>query len=510
MKRKVSFLSVITLTFAVLLIFAACNTQSDVCRCENNQENNTGDLSPSVYFSFDAKDANGNYYDEISGKAALSNGSLSESEGQSGKAVCFDGKSKIVYPGVLPSGNTAHTIIARIKTAVNDLAENGENVIAGWGEYSQLSDTRIMIYRKQFCVTSYGVFTVYPISDAMNSKWINFALTYDGNKFIMYINGVKTRVVTASNGIALKKSPLYIGGFANDALGFKGEIDALYVFDKCLNEREINKYMNDKGDFEVKKPENNIPLLDEDNIFNVKNCSETGWNDFVYAHGETKLNFAIRLPDGYDKTKKYPLVVFYHGDGSNGKTAESVYTGGEFTAVQRALQENGQFIALVPVATKPWLGVPNDVGTVYPYRIYDMDKEGKPGEELIAADNLTDVCMENLAVDESRVYLCGYSRGTMASWYLLSQSPDKFAAAVLCCGMGDPKITERFKKVPVWLFMGTDDPLVSYRDMKEIYDSYENNGGKGRFTACSGAGHDLSAWLFNQTDIVDWLFAQKK
>ena len=250
--------------------------------------------------------------------------------------------------------------------------------------------------------------------------------------------------------------------------------------------------------------------MDEDNIFNVKNYSKTGWNDFVYAHGETKLNFAIRLPDGYDKTKKYPLVVFYHGDGSNGKTAESVYTGGEFTAVQRALQENGQFIALVPVATKPWLGVPNDGGTVYPYRIYDMDKDAKPSEELIAADNLTDVCIENLAVDESRVYLCGYSRGTMASWYLLSQSPDKFAAAVLCCGMGDPKITERFKKVPVWLFMGTDDPLVSYRDMKEIYDSYENNGGKGRFTACSGAGHDLSAWLFNQTDIVDWLFAQKK
>ena len=167
-----------------------------------------------------------------------------------------------------------------------------------------------MIYRKQFCVTSYGVFTVYPISDAMNSKWVSFALTYDGNKFIMYINGVKTRVVTASNGIDLKKSPLYIGGFAKDALGFQGEIDSLYIFSKCLNEREINKYMNNKGDFEVKKPENNIPLLDEDNIFNVKNYSETGWNDFVYAHGETKLNFAIRLPDGYDKTKKYPLVVF--------------------------------------------------------------------------------------------------------------------------------------------------------------------------------------------------------
>lgn len=106
-------------------------------------------------------------------------------------------------------------------------------------------------------VTSEGTVS-YPISDAMNSKWVSFALTYDGNKFIMYINGVKTRVVTASNGIDLKKSPLYIGGFANDALGFKGEIDSLYIFSKCLNEREINKYMNNKGDFEVKKPENNI------------------------------------------------------------------------------------------------------------------------------------------------------------------------------------------------------------------------------------------------------------
>ncbi len=522
MKRKILILLVALITVFVGCFSAGCGGQSSACDCDkhggnngsdsarDNTTNNEDKLSPLAYFSFDKVDDNGNYYDEISGKAAALSGNLAQTDGKNGNAVYFDGKSKLTLYTSMPKGNAEHTIAAWIKIDKSKFTSNSENVVAGWGEYTQSSDTRLMVYHEQFCVTSFGVFTMYPIANALSDKWIHFALTYDGSQYVMYVNGIKTRVVSAPSGINIKNSPLYIGGFSGDSLGFIGAIDQLYVFDKSLNETQLNKYINDKGDFEVKKPDNKLPQATDEKVFDATNFSEIGWNDFVYdKYSGTKLKFAIKLPDNYDKTKKYPLIMFYHGDGSNGATTESVYTGSEFTAPLRAMQEQGECIVVVPVTGKPWLGVPNDVNTVYPYRIYDMDNDAVPTNDLLASESLTDYCADNLAVDKGRIYLCGYSRGAMASWYLLAKNPNKYAAGILCSGMGDPTICERFKNVPIWLFMGTSDPLVSYSDMKEIFDAYKKAGGNGRFTACTGAGHDVSSWLFNQEDLVEWLFSHK-
>lgn len=508
-------LKIISLLMAIISIFAVCfsvgcNKTSSECRCENGKDSNeTEDRTPISYFSFDKTDINGNYYDEISGKAALSQGNVVQTDGKRGKALLFDGNSKLSLSTLLPTGNAEHSIAAWIKIDKNELTANGENVVAGWGEYTSLSDTRLMVYHKQFCVTSFNVYTMYPISNAFDDKWMHFALTYDGSRYVMYINGIKTRTVAASNGINIKNSPLYIGGFSSNSLGFVGAIDQLYVFDKSLNETEISTYMNDKGNFKTKQADNELPQTDE-KIFDASNYAEVGWNEFVYDYNGTKLKFAIKLPDNYNKNKKYPLIVFYHGDGSNGASAESVYTGSEFSAPLRAMQEGKECVVIVPVTGKPWLSVPNDVNTVYPYRIYDMENEAVPSEDLIASTSLTDYCSDNLAVDKSRIYLCGYSRGMMASWYLLSRYADKYAAAVLCSGMGDPRISESYKNVPIWMFMGTSDPLVSFSDMKQIYDAYEEAGGDGRFTACTGAGHDVSEWIYKEDDLIEWLFEQKK
>lgn len=250
--------------------------------------------------------------------------------------------------------------------------------------------------------------------------------------------------------------------------------------------------------------------MNKEKVFNAKNHIKIGWNDFIYENDEIKLKFVIRLPDNYDKNKKYPLIVFYHGDGSNGASTESVYTGNEFIVPLRAIQERKECIIIVPVTKKPWLSVPNDINTIYPYRIYDMEKEAIPSNDLITSISLTDYCITNLAVDKTRIYLCGYSRGMMASWYLLSQYNHKYAAAVLCSGMGDPKISNNYKNIPIWMFMGTSDPLVSFLDMKKIYDAYEKAGGNGRFTVCTNAEHDVSEWLYKEKDLINWLFEQRK
>lgn len=467
-------------------------------------------IQPLAFFSFDETDTNGNYYDLCSGNAAKTTGTPQAAEGKIGKCLYFNGKSKLELFTNMPIGNAAHTICAWIKPETSKLDDNGENVIAGWGEYTTLSDTRLLIYHKQLCVTSFGVCNFYTLPSDACDTWYHFALTYNGNCYTMYLNGIPICTASAPNGINIKSSQLYIGGFSGNGQGFCGMIDELYVFEGALDEGEILKCMYNEKNIKKESPNNLKPGEQMNNIFDFNNAGVRGWQTYQYNSNGTTISFAIRFPDDYDQSKKYPLAVFYHGDGSNGQVPETVYCGSEFTGVRKLLLEYGDCIAIVPVATKPWLSVPNDTNTVYPYRIYDMDSSATPSSELLAADALTDECINRLSVDEDRVYLFGYSRGAMASWYLLAKEPSKFAAAVECCGMGDPSIMNRMTSVPVWLFAGTADPLVAYEDFVKIFDAYQNAGGNGRFTSCENAGHDLSAWLQNEEDLVDWVLLQRR
>ncbi len=468
--------------------------------------------APLAYFSFDDLDANGNFYDLVSGKAAYSYGNPQRMAGRNDSALLLsDGASFLSFsPVELPAGNAAHSICAWIKLDYDGIASLSEHAVAGWGSYENVSDTRLMIYHRQLCVTSYNVYTVYPIPKGADEDWYHLALTYDGKTYSMYLNSILVAEVSCA-GIDVRESPLYIGGFGGGILCFSGGIDDLYVFDRALTRQEIVSYKNNEGDFEMKNPDNRPPESAETKIFSAESSDlNGGWNEFRYLDGETSLPFQIFIPDDYDPAKRYPLMMFLHGDGSNGQSVDSILLGDEAVTVRRALVEIGECIAVVPAAPSPWLVVPNDAHVVYPYRSYSME-DAVPSAHLLAAEKLLDECIAHLRVDSSRVYLTGYSRGTMASWYLLSQTPEKFAAAVVCSGAGDPDSAYRFKDVPVWLFMGDADPLVSYEDITGIVSAYEQAGGtQMRFTVCRGAGHVVGNWMHEEEELIDWLFSKSK
>lgn len=113
--------------------------------------------------------------------------------------------------------------------------------------------------------------------------------------------------------------------------------------------------------------------------------------------------------------------------------------------------------------------------------------DAPPSGELCAVDSLIDVVIANYPIDSSRVYISGYSRGCMASWYLLNKTPERFAGAVLAYGAGDPDIVSKFASVPIWCFCGDKDNYVYYNAFKAIFDAYEAVGGQGRFTTCRTA-----------------------
>ncbi len=481
----------------------------------NNVDN--GDVTttkdaPIVYFSFDDFDSNGNFYNEVDGDAANSYGTPKQSEGKNGNSLSLDGKSRLSIKADIPLGNSPHSIAVWTKLDHSLLSYYSENVIAGWGEYKHLSDTRLTMYLDQYCVSSYDVLAMYPTPYDCDSSWYHVALIYDGHGYSFYLNGVECRYVAANEGINVQESFLYIGGFHDyDRVNYVGQLDDLYVFDRAIDRSEVLKCMNNDFDFDKKEANNKMPVSEDAPVFDIKTSEiKGGVNEFIYKSQSDSVAFEFVFPDNYDPNKKYPLMLFLHGDGSNGLTPTDARLSGECTVMRRALVESGEdFIGIIPCASSPWLVVPNDKNTVYPYRSYSMS-DAIPSYQLLAVIDLMNECIDNLSVDTDRIYLAGYSRGTMASWYLLSTMPEKFAGAVLCCGAGDPSIAQKFANVPIWVFMGDADPLVDYSGVKSIYDAYEQAGGRGHFTTCKGGGHGLESYLFQEADLVNWLFDQTR
>ena len=243
------------------------------------------------------------------------------------------------------------------------------------------------------------------------------------------------------------------------------------------------------------------------NMFDFKSF-DAGWNICRYISDGTMISFLIHMPEGYDESKEYPLMLFLHGDGNVGKNVADVLANGEAVFARRAVKEKPDSIVIVPASTKTWLQVPKDTDR----NIYGNYSFGEvtPSSELLAVSALVDECIEKLAVDADRVYLSGYSKGCMSSWYLMAKEPNKYAAAAIACGSGDVSAVSKFSHIPVWVFMGDVDTVVSYDDVKAVYDAYTAAGGEGRFTTCTGLGHGVSSTLEKEKELIGWLYSQKR
>ena len=528
MKKKV-------LIFPLILLLCACQTnQSSVTSSNSNeaseQESSSikedvsseekvsqseikyDELQPIAYCSFDNLDANGNYYDLITGEPFYKIGDVTQVEGKVNKAAYFDGDSSLALttPNNL-KGNAKHTIMAHVTVDMEKLTSTSEHVIGGFGEFRHLSDTRLMIWHNMYTVTSYDVCTFASIPSDSKTNYHHLTMTYDGSQYKMFIDGIYMVSVTAPQGINIQDSPLYVGGFANNILNWVGTIDELYVFDKELSMDEIYRYKDNEAVVKMKEATNNKPSYNgvEDFDSETSTLEKGKWNEFQYIHGKTILPFKVYVPANYSSDRKSPLMLFLHGDGTNGKTVDDVIYGGEAVSVRKAMVEHPECMIVVPVAGAPWVNVPNDLNVVYPYHTYSIN-DVTPSKYFNALDSLMNEIENNYYIDKSRIYFSGYSRGTMAGWYLMNKYVGKYAAALLCCGAAPFDVANNLKNTPIWYFHGDKDDLVDINDMSKVIDDIRTAGGDVIYSICPGYGHGLEAALLQQSDLISWLFSKKR
>jgi predicted peptidase len=214
-----------------------------------------------------------------------------------------------------------------------------------------------------------------------------------------------------------------------------------------------------------------------------------------------KLPYRLLLPDNYDKSKKYPLVLFLHGAGERGDDNEKQLVHG---VPEFAKEENRKKYPCILIAPQCPTGLKwGDWTLKEPF-------SKTPTEPNRLALELVDAIQKEYSVDPKRIYVTGLSMGGFGTWDLISRHPEKFAAAVPICGGGDPKQAEKIATIPIWVFHGAKDGAVKVERSRDMVEALKKAGGSPKYTEYPKEGHASWVPAYKDAEMFKWLFEQKK
>ena len=123
------------------------------------------------------------------------------------------------------------------------------------------------------------------------------------------------------------------------------------------------------------------------------------------------LRYLVRYPENFDKSQKYPALLFLHGAGTVGNDMQKLRNNSFWTHVDRP---DFPCVIFAPQC---------DEKLVW----FDMFEKLRALCQMIAACDF---------VDGSRFYLTGNSMGGYGTWQLAMSLPELFAAIIPVCGGG--------------------------------------------------------------------------
>ena len=86
-----------------------------------------------------------------------------------------------------------------------------------------------------------------------------------------------------------------------------------------------------------------------------------------------------------------------------------------------------------------------------------------------------------------------------------------FAAATPICGNGITQLAESYaKKVPVWIFHGSDDKVVSPKYSLNMAKGIIEAGGSPKMTLYENVGHDSWNNAFAEKNFLKWIHSKSK
>ncbi|MCC6353871.1 MAG: dienelactone hydrolase family protein [Verrucomicrobiae bacterium] len=222
---------------------------------------------------------------------------------------------------------------------------------------------------------------------------------------------------------------------------------------------------------------------------------------FKDAQGDS-LPYRIHVPTQYDKSRKYPLILFLHGAGGRGDDNQAQLNNAQvlrFISDEVAAQQPCIFVA--PQCPK---------GALWSPRRPDLTaSEGEPTKPEMLVLELLDALEKEFSVDPARRYVTGLSMGGFGSFDLCLRRPDYFAAAVPVCGGAVPANAKKMASVAFWIMHGADDKVIPPDLSRKMVEALQEAKAEVKYTEYPGVGHDSWVKAYQEPELVDWLFAHR-
>ena len=221
---------------------------------------------------------------------------------------------------------------------------------------------------------------------------------------------------------------------------------------------------------------------------------QTGQHPYSYltSSGE-EVRYLLYLPSNLDSQEEWPLILFLHGAGGTGHNIEKLFKEG---GLPDRLETDKEF---------PFIAIsPQLPSGLWPSYIDNVD-------ELLTH------LSETFTVDTNRLYLTGLSRGGYGTWQYALKYPERFAAIAPIAGGATlssnpvPDAICILKDLPIWVFHGEADTVVSPELDIAVVTALESCGSDIKFTLYPNAGHQ-DTWILAYGDSVlfEWFLEHSK
>ena len=229
---------------------------------------------------------------------------------------------------------------------------------------------------------------------------------------------------------------------------------------------------------------------------------------FFSSVDDTDQPYSVYIPENFDESKSYPLVVFLHGAWSNHRLGmRRLFGVGNSQGYDFIKPGNVPFENDVE-ATRYWPPFrPVDYIAAAPLARGTAGYQGVPEQDVY---DMIDDLKARFNIDEERVYLTGLSMGGGGTLWLGLTRPDVWAAIAPVCPAppeGTMELAGNASNLPVHLFIGDKDFL--FQTATEWKGKFEETALRLDYAEYPGVGHNSWEWAYKDGFIFDW-FSQFK
>ena len=243
--------------------------------------------------------------------------------------------------------------------------------------------------------------------------------------------------------------------------------------------------------------------------------ADTGFLDRSLTLKGKSYAYQVYVPQGYTSEKKWPIIVYLHGNEHQGTDG---------------MRQTNAPMAMAIREHRDWF----PAIVVFPQAQPDTRWSDSEMQDLVLAE--LDQTISDFHGDERRLYLTGFSMGGSGTYRITFHHPDRFAAVLVVAGRVQPgprytpqeAQTDRqanafvaepdpfaalapvIKGVPIWIFQGDADQAVDVEQSRRMVAALKKQGAEVKYFEYPGVDHvNAAVRAYFTPAVYEWLLQQQ-